>query len=148
MSAASFMAGSLMDCVLWTTFSSEIHLLERRAAQEAIRARQRLEDLKVVVALPYKKAGGLARRLERGGEIARHALELRRLERAIGDRERRADPAQVALRAERVFHRVGELHVARARGKACRLQVVQSARAHRGLDEVRRQVEVALPVGG
>src|SRR5258706_4698494 len=117
-SAASLMAALSL---------SEIHPLEGCAAEEAVRARQRLEDLEMVVALRDQQARGLAGGLHGGGEIARLALELRRFQRAVREHERRVQPAQVALRAERVLHRIGELHVARARREPRRLEVEQAA---------------------
>src|SRR6266853_3896744 len=61
----------------------ELHLLERRAAEESVRTGERLEDLEVVVALRGEKLHGFPRRLDRSGEVARLALELRRLERPV-----------------------------------------------------------------
>ena len=62
----------------------ELHLLEHRAAQEAVGLAERLDDLEVVVALADQELHRLAGRRHGRGEVARLALELRRLERAVG----------------------------------------------------------------
>src|SRR5437867_5147436 len=80
----------------------EIHLLERRAAEKPVRARERFVDLEVVVALRDDKLHGLAGGLHRRREIARLALELRRLERAVRDDHGAVEPPDVPLCAPRV----------------------------------------------
>src|SRR5439155_26091130 len=58
----------------------ELHLLERRAAEEAVGTGEGFVDLEMVVALREEILHGFPRRLDRSGEVARLALELRRLE--------------------------------------------------------------------
>src|SRR5882672_11856300 len=122
--------------------SAELHLLEHRPAEQAVGTGEGLEDLEMVVALGDEQLRGLARGFHRGGEIARLALELGRLERAVGQHHRRVEAVEVALRAYRVLHGVGELYVAAARGQANRLHVEHAAAAQPALYGVGGQAEV------
>src|SRR5437016_1318337 len=67
----------------------DFHLCEQRAAERAVGIGERLGQLEVVVALGADDLGALPRAGEGVGEIARLALELRRLERAVDDGDRR-----------------------------------------------------------
>src|SRR6266699_770696 len=125
----------------------ELHLLERRAAEEPVRTGERLEDLEVVVALRDEELCGPADRLDRRGEVARLALELRRLERPVREHYGAIEPPEVALGAQRVLHLVGELHVGAARGEPHRLQIVHAAAKQPAFHRVRRKIEFLLPVG-
>ena len=71
----------------------------------------------------------LARGLDRGGEVAALALEVRRFESAVAHHDRRIDPVDVALRAERIDHGVGQVQVLAAPGKPHRRQIVHAAHA-------------------
>ena len=53
----------------------------------------------------------------------------------------------MALRRQRMLHRVGELDVARARRQPHRLQVVHARAQQPALDDVLRHPEILLPVG-
>src|SRR6266536_6492 len=59
---------------------AEPHLRQHRAAEQAVRIGQRLQHLEVVVALADEELHRFAGRLPRRVEVARLALELRRLE--------------------------------------------------------------------
>src|SRR2546430_4804630 len=61
----------------------ELHQLEHRAAEQAIRIAERLLDLEVVVAAADNVSDRLAGALHGVGEVAVLALKLRRLERAV-----------------------------------------------------------------
>src|SRR6266853_4387218 len=78
----------------------EFRLLERRAAEEAVRTGEGLVDLEMVVALRDKELCGLAGRLDRRGEVARLALKFGRLERPVRDDHRAVEPVEVALRTQ------------------------------------------------
>ena len=56
----------------------------------------------------------LACGLHRRGEVTVLALEVRRFVGAVGNHDRRAQQIEVALRAHRVLHLIGELDVAAA----------------------------------
>ncbi len=68
-----------------------------RAAEEAVGRGQRLQHLEVIVALADQELDRLAGGLHGGGEIARLALEFRRLERAVRDDDRAVEPVEMAL---------------------------------------------------
>src|SRR5258706_1434062 len=124
----------------------ELHLLERRPAEQAVGTRQGLGDLEMVVAFADEELHGLSRRLQRGGELARLALELRGLEGSVGDDDRRAQPVEAALGAQGLLHLVGELHIAAARGQAHRLEIEHTAAEQRSLDDAGGKIEVFTPV--
>src|SRR6266508_3517567 len=126
----------------------EPHLLEHRAAQEAVGSPERFDHLEVVVPFADQELHRLAGRRQRGGEVARLALELRRLERAVRDDEGGVEPVEMALRAQRLLHLVGELDVRVARRQAHGLQVVHAAGAQPTLHRVRWKIEVPAPIGG
>src|SRR5437899_9473251 len=73
----------------------KLHQLERRAAEVTVGRTERLDDLEVVVVLADHELHRLAGRRHRDGEVARLALKFRRLERAVADDGRRAQPVQV-----------------------------------------------------
>src|SRR5258706_8026582 len=116
----------------------EPHLLQRGAAAEAEGVRHGLLHLEVVVALADEELDRLARGLDRRGEVARLAPELRRLERAVRDDERRADLVEVALRAELLLRLVVELDVQAPLGEAHRFEIVHAAHQQRALEQVAR----------
>src|SRR5437773_2396405 len=107
--------------------SSEAHLLQDRAAKEAVRIGQRFDDLEVVVAIGDEELHRFACRLHCRGEVARLTLEFRSLERAVRDDHGGVELVEMALRAQRVLRLVGELDVAAARGEAHRLEVEHAA---------------------
>src|SRR5262249_58441707 len=74
----------------------EPHLRQHRAAEQAKRIGQRLQHLKVVVALADKELDGLAGGFDRRVEVARLALELRRLAGAVSENEWRVELVEVA----------------------------------------------------
>src|SRR5436309_14700009 len=76
------------------------HLRQHRAAEMAVGIAERLGDLEVVVALGDDELDALAGFLERLGEVARLALELGRLDRAVVEHDRRADALAITLRRE------------------------------------------------
>ncbi len=78
----------------------ESHLPQLRAAGQPIGARQRLQQLEMVVALADEELRRLACRLQRREEVARLALELGRLAGAVGEDERRVERVEMALRAQ------------------------------------------------
>ena len=80
-------------------FRDELHLLEHGAAGQAVRIGERLEQFEMIVALADDQLDRLARGLDRRGEVARLALELRRLAGADGEDQRRVEPVEMALRA-------------------------------------------------
>src|SRR5204862_7324601 len=143
--------GSQLDRVIRAPCRScarlaEVDLLQNRPAEQAVGIRERLVHLEVVVAVADEQLRGLAGRLDGGGEIARLALEFRGLERPVGEDQRGAELVEVALRAQRVLHLVGELHVAAARRQAHGLEVVHAAAAEPAGDDVRGQTKVPHPV--
>src|ERR1700686_907101 len=75
----------------------ELHLLEGGAAHESVRIGERLLGLVVIVALAHPQLDRLAGRLHGRVEVAGLALELRRLEGAMGEDERGMQAVEVAL---------------------------------------------------
>src|SRR6266478_317065 len=69
----------------------------------------------MIIAFADEEGRRLAIGRHGGGEFARLALELRRLERAVRDDDRRAQPIEVALGTQSCLHLVCEFHVIRAR---------------------------------
>src|ERR1041384_4399095 len=136
---------SLQKRLPWGDFQS--HLLQRSMAAEAEGIRHRLLHLEVVVALADDELDRLAGGLDGGGELARLALELGRLERNVADDERRVQLIQMALRAELLLGLVVELDVLAAFGEPRSFQIVHAAYEHRAFEDVQRQIEFSLPVG-
>src|SRR5258706_4684200 len=81
-------------------FYLQLHHREHRAAERAVRVGERLGELEVVVALGTDDLGGASGAGQGVGEVLRLALELGRLERAVDDRDRRADAVEMTLRRE------------------------------------------------
>ena len=81
-----------------TSRRRELHLLQHGAAEQAVGIGKRLHDLEVVAALHHRDRHRLADSFHRRGEVAALALEVGRLERAVGDDDRRAQLVDVALR--------------------------------------------------
>src|SRR5438128_5956634 len=100
----------------------------------------------MVVALGADQLRALPRAREGIGEIARLALELGRLERAVDQHDRSVDAREVTLWRERLLGLVGELHVARALREPGAAQVVHAARERIALHRRRGQA-VLGPVG-
>src|SRR5712692_3484914 len=130
-------------CCCTSTTSSGVLALYRIAAFI-----ERFDHLEVVVPFADQEPDRLAGRRQRGGEVARLALELRRLERAVRDDEGGVERFEMALRAQRLLHLVGELDVRVARRQAHGLQVVHAAGAQPALHRVRRKIEAPAPIGG
>src|SRR5207247_376823 len=82
--------------------AGEGHLLQDRAPEQAVRIGESLDDLEVVVPLADEEGRRLAGGPDRGREVARLPLELRRLERALGDDDGRVEPVEAALGGWRV----------------------------------------------
>src|SRR3954464_8667326 len=82
---ADWLTGRLQGPRLRLHRLPEAHLREHGAAREAVGTGQGFRHLEVVVAVADEELHRLARGLQRGGEVTRLALELRRLERAIGE---------------------------------------------------------------
>src|SRR5215470_2739006 len=131
-----------MDCLLLGSSWKEVHLRQYRTPEDTVRIGQRLGDLEVVVALGDEELYGFACRLHGRREVAGLALELRRLERAVGDDDGGVEPVEMTLRAERLLDLVGELDV----GAACRethgLQIEHATAAQPALHRVGRKIEV------
>src|ERR1051326_9533325 len=106
---------SLQKRLPWGDFQS--HLLQRSMAAEAERIRHRLLHLEMVVAVAHDEVDRLAGGPDGGGELARLALELGRLKRAVPDDERRMQLVEVALRAQLLFGLVVEFNVLAALGE-------------------------------
>src|SRR6266567_2487080 len=123
----------------------EFHHLQRGAAHDAVGIAERLLHFIVIIAFANDELDGLTRGLQRGIEVARLALELRRLQRTMRESDRRADLIDVALRAQRLLHGVGDLDVVSTLGKSHRLQIVHAAAEERGFYDSRRQA-VLRPV--
>src|SRR5581483_7000838 len=121
--------------------------LQGLVAAEAERVRHRLLHLEMVVAVAEQELDRLAGGFDRGGELARLALELRRLERAVPDDERRMELVEMPLRAELLFALVVEFDVLAALGKPHRFEVEHAADEDRVFEHVARQIEFFLPVG-
>src|ERR1051325_10258935 len=136
---------SLQKRLPWGDFQS--HLLQRSMAAEAEGIRHRLLHLEVVVAVAHDEVDRLSGGLDGGGELARLALELGRLERTVADDERRVQLIQMALRAELLLGLVVELDVLAAFGEPRSFQIVHAAYEHRAFEDVLRQIEFSLPVG-
>src|SRR5439155_7562017 len=94
--------------------AGEAHLLEDRGAEQAVRVAQRLGQFQVAVMVADQQFNRLAGRLYRRGEIAGLTLEFRGLAGAIGNDQWCAQLVEVALRAQRRDHLVGEFDVGRA----------------------------------
>src|SRR6185437_14158974 len=77
------------------------HLLQRDAAQQPVRRRERVDDLEVVEALAVDQLDRLAVALDRSREIARLPPELVALVLAMGDHDRTREAPDVADRAQR-----------------------------------------------
>ena len=75
----------------------ELHLLERRAAQYAVRVGERFRHLEVVVALGDDELDGFAGRPHGRREVPGLPLELGRIERAVADYQWRVELVQMAL---------------------------------------------------
>jgi hypothetical protein len=73
--------------------------------------------LVVIVALADPQLDWLACRLHGRVEVPALALELGRLERTVGEDERGVQAVEMALRAELLLHRIGELDVTVALGE-------------------------------
>ena len=100
-------SGPLASCTLaaWFIVFSlfhELHLLEHGAPGQTIGVGERLEQFEVVVARADDQLGLLAGGLHRRGEVARLALELRRLAGADGENERRVQTVEITLAAQLV----------------------------------------------
>src|SRR3954451_3118803 len=126
----------------------ELHLLQHRAAEESVGAGQRLIDLEVIVARRHDEPHRLASRLQRRREVARLPLEFRRLQRAVDQGHRTVDVVEMALRAERLLHLVGEFHILPALGEPHRLEIEHAGATDHALYRIARQAEVLAPVGG
>ncbi len=125
----------------------EPHHRQRRAAVRPIRVAQRLPHVLVEVAVGRHELDGLSRGLERGGEVLGLALELGRLQGAVGHHHGRGDAVEVALRAHGLLHRVGEGDVVASPGQPHGLEVVHPAHQEPALHGVGGQPELG-PVGG
>src|SRR5262249_31001340 len=77
--------------------STELHLLERRAAQYTVRAPEGFPDLEVIVARGDDETHGFAGRLDGCGEFTRLPLEFRRFQRAVGNDHRRSQSIDMPL---------------------------------------------------
>src|SRR5262245_57878923 len=88
--------------------SPQFHHLERCATHEAVGIAHRLLGLVVIIASAHDEARWFAGAHKRRMEFARLALEFGCLERAIGQRQWRADAVEMALRAELLLHAIGE----------------------------------------
>src|SRR5580692_4637362 len=75
----------------------KFHLPQHGAAGEAVRVRQRLQKLEMIVGLADDQFGGLARGLNGREKIFGLALEFRRLAAAVGENERRMQAVEMAL---------------------------------------------------
>src|ERR1043165_7567223 len=89
---------------------TELHLLERGAAEQAVWIGEGLRHLEVVVALAHQERGGLADRLHGGGKVAALALEFRRLERAMRDDHRAVEQMELALEFRRLERAMRDDH--------------------------------------
>jgi hypothetical protein len=102
--------------------------------------------LVVIVALADPQLDWLACRLHGRVEVPALALELGRLERTVGEDERGVQAVEMALRAELLLHRIGELDVTVALGEPNRLEIVHSAAEERAFEDIERQPSVAQSV--
>ncbi len=100
----------------------------------------------MIVTLGDDQLHGLAGFRQCGRKVARLPLEFRRLQGADGQHQRRVDFVEMAHGGQRLLHRVGEFHIARARRHAHRLQVVHAAAEHGALEDIARQ-PLLLPLG-
>src|SRR5580692_1398963 len=82
----------------------KFHLPQHGAAGEAVRVRQRLQKLEMIVGLADDQFGGFSQTLHRRKNVARLALEFRRLAGAVGENERRMQAVEMALGAELLHH--------------------------------------------
>src|SRR5262249_34651583 len=92
----------------------EPHLRQHGAPEQAVRIGQRLQHLEVVVALADEELDRFAGRLHRRVEVARLALEFRRLAGTMGENERRLELIEMPLPPPRLLHPLRQLHAFRA----------------------------------
>ena len=93
--------GGLVHRVLLFLFR-ELHLREHGAPGQTIRVGERLEQFEVVVACADDQLDRFAGGRHGGGEVARLALEFRRLAGADGENERRMQPIDETAAAQLV----------------------------------------------
>jgi hypothetical protein len=77
----------------------ELHLLERRAPHETVRVTEGLGHFVMVVSFTDYKLHRFARRFDRGDELTRLSLKLRRLESSVTDDNGRVEFVEMPLGA-------------------------------------------------